>query len=61
MRELNPELTEEQKYDIRQVIATLEIENLPVSENDIKNFENLALGRKTAEQIIAELVTSSEQ
>lgn len=43
--EFDPALTEKQKYDIRQVIATLEIENLHVSESDIRSFEDVALGR----------------
>lgn len=43
--EFDPALTEKQKYDIRQVIATLEIENLHVSESDIRSFEDVVLGR----------------
>lgn len=47
--EFDPALTEKQKYDISQVIATLEIENLHVSESDIRSFEDVVLGRSKKE------------
>lgn len=48
-------MTEKQKYDVEQVIASLELSGFNVPENVKKNLENIATGKKTVEQSIREL------
>ena len=40
---------------VRQVIASLEIEDMHPSEENIRMLEDLAAGRKSVEQVIEEL------
>ena len=51
----DPQLTDKQIYDIQQVIATFALEEMYVTESDIKNMEDIALGRKTADQLMEEM------
>ncbi|MBD5402236.1 antitoxin VbhA family protein [bacterium] len=55
MRELDTALTPEQKNMVRQVVASLEIEDMHPSEENIRMLEDLAAGRKSVEQVIEEL------
>ncbi len=48
-------LTEKQKYDITQVIATMRLSGFPMDEEEIKNLMLLASGAKTVEERIKEL------
>lgn len=55
MRDLDPTLTPEQQYMVKQVVATTEIEDLHPSEEHIRRLGDLATGRKSVEEVIAEL------
>lgn len=48
-------LTKKQQYIFDQVEATLAIENMKLSIFDRKNLEDIASGRKTADQVLEEL------
>ncbi len=48
-------MTEKQKYDIEQVVATMEIENMPPTEQEIQNLIDIAEGRKTGGQVREEI------
>lgn len=47
-----PELTPQQQYDINQVAATMEIEDMPLDEKTYNYLVQLATGEKSADQII---------
>lgn len=42
-------------YNLKQVMATMEIENLPLTEQSLKNLRELSLGQKTVNEIIKEI------
>lgn len=48
-------MTEKQKRDVEQVIASLELSGFTVPENVRRNLEDIATGRKTAEQSLNEI------
>lgn len=48
-------MTKKQKYMIEQVVASLELSGFKVTENMRKELEDVATGRKTAEQSIDEI------
>lgn len=48
-----PELTPQQQYDINQVAATMELEDMPLDEKNYNYLVQLATGEKTIDQIIA--------
>lgn len=50
------EVDEQARYNIAQVVATMEIEDMPLDSRTIENLEQIASGDKTADQIIAEIV-----
>lgn len=39
-------------YNLKQVMATMEIENLPLTEQSLKNLREIARGQKTVDEII---------
>lgn len=45
---------EEQVKAKKQIIHTMECEKLIVSEQDVKNIENILSGDKTVDEVIAE-------
>lgn len=50
-----PELTPQQQYDINQVAATMELEDMPLDEKTYSYLVELATGEKGADQIIEEI------
>ncbi len=50
-------LSREQEEHIRQVAATMSVENMPLTEEASRNLHAMACGAKTAEQVIAEITT----
>lgn len=42
-------------YNLSQVYSTMEIENLPLTEQSLKNLRELARGQKTVDEIIKEI------
>ena len=50
-----PELTPKQQYDINQVAATMELEDMPLDEKTYNYLVQLATGEKTIDQIIEEI------
>lgn len=48
-------LSEEQREKIRQVEATMSVENMPLTDEARKNLYAVASGEKTTRQIIDEL------
>lgn len=49
------ELPPKQQYNIAQVAATMEIEEMPLDGQTYENLAQLATGKKTADQIINEI------
>lgn len=49
------EMDEQERYNIAQVAATMEIEDMPLDSRTIENLEQIASGDKTADQIINEI------
>lgn len=54
-------LTEKQKYDIIQVVANIELEDMHVPEDTIKELALIASGAKTVEQSIKEINMQYQQ
>ena len=54
-------LTEKQKYDIIQVVANIELEDMHVPEDAIKELALIASGAKTVEQSIKEVTMQYQQ
>lgn len=54
-------LTKKQKYDIIQVVASIEIEDMHVPEDVIKELALIASGAKTVEQSIKEVNMQYQQ
>lgn len=50
-----PELTSQQQYDIAQVAATMELEDMPLDEKTYNYLVQLATDEKTIDQIIEEI------
>ena len=50
-----PELTPQQQYDINQVAATMELEDMPLDEKTYDYLVQLATDEKSADQIIEEI------
>lgn len=50
-----PELTPKQQYDIAQVAATMQLENMPLNEKVYNYLVQLATDEKTIDQIIEEI------
>lgn len=50
-----PELTPQQQYDIAQVAATMQLENMPLNEKVYNYLVQLATDEKTIDQIIEEI------
>lgn len=48
-------LTPQQQYEISQVKATMEIENMPLTKQAYKNLTEVASGEKTTDQIAEEI------
>lgn len=42
-------------YNLKQVISTMEIEDLPLTEQSLKNLREIACGQKTVNEIINEI------
>lgn len=42
-------------YNLKQVMSTMEIENLPLTEQSLKNLREIARGQKTVNEIIDEI------
>lgn len=49
------ELTPQQQYDIAQVAATMQLENMPLDEKTYNYLVQLATEEKTIDQIIKEI------
>lgn len=49
------ELTPQQQYDIAQVAATMELEDMPLDEQTYNYLVQLATNEKTIDQIIEEI------
>lgn len=49
------ELSLQEQYYIKQIAATMEIEDMPLDEQTIENLRQLAAGEKTADQLIREI------
>lgn len=45
----------QKQYYIKQVAATMAIEDMPLDEQTYENLRQLASGEKTADQIISEI------
>lgn len=54
-------LTEKQKYDIIQVVANIELEDMHVPEDVIRELALIASGAKTVEQSIKEVNMQYQQ
>ncbi len=52
-----PKLTPRQQFMINQVAATMEIENMPLTERAYNNLVEIVTGEKTAEEVIEEIKT----
>ena len=52
----NQHLTAEQQSVINQVAATMEIENMPLTQRCYENLGATATGEKTVEEVIAEIL-----
>lgn len=50
----NIKLTPEQQHMVDQTVATLRIENMEPSEDDIKAFKAVASGKKTVDEAVNE-------
>lgn len=50
-----PNLTPKQEDQIQQVIGTMRIENMPLTEQAHRNLIDIASGKKTTEQVISEI------
>lgn len=48
-------LSEKQKYDVTQVIATMRLSGFPAGKEEIKNLILMAAGIKTVDENIREL------
>lgn len=48
-------LTQQQRYEINQVKATMEIENMTLTEQTYKNLIEVTSGKKTANQMAEEI------
>lgn len=48
-------LTQQQQYEIKQVKATMEIENMTLTEQTYKNLIEVTSGKKTANQMAEEI------
>lgn len=53
---MSKELTTKQVMQLKQVIATMEIENMHVSDDMIENMKKILIGEKTEEQAIQEII-----
>lgn len=51
MKELEPQ----KQFHIKQVAATMAIEDMPIDKQTRENLMQIAAGEKTAEQIISEI------
>lgn len=49
------ELSLQEQYYIKQIAATMEIEDMPLDKQTIENLRQLAAGEKTADQLIREI------
>lgn len=45
-------LTWEQQHKINQVVATMNIENMPLTQEDYNNVKAIITGRKTVDEIV---------
>ena len=50
-----PKLTPRQQFMVDQVAATMEIENMPLTERAYNNLVEIVTGEKTAEEVIEEI------
>lgn len=50
-----PKLTPQQQFMIDQVAATMEIENMPLTERAYNNLVEIVTGEKTTEEVIEEI------
>ena len=48
-------LTQQQQYEINQVKATMEIENMTLTEHTYKHLIEVTSGKKTANQMAEEI------
>lgn len=55
LKEQAKELNEEQKEQIKQVAATMSLSNRPLTKGDYQNLYAIISGKKTTEQVIAEI------
>lgn len=51
MKELEPQ----KQFHIKQVVATMAIEDMPIDKQTRKNLMQIAAGEKTAERIISDI------
>ena len=49
------ELDEQARYNIAQVVATMEIEDMPPDIRTLENLEQIAAGAKTEDELINEI------
>lgn len=61
LKEQAKELNEEQKEQIKQVAATMSLSNMPLTKGDYQNLYAIAIGKKTIEQIIAEITAKHKK
>lgn len=61
LKEQAKELNEEQKEQIKQVAATMSLSNIPLTKGDYQNLYAIASGKKTIEQIIAEITAKHKK
>lgn len=54
-------LTPEQQFMIDQVAATMAIEDMPLTDQAYKNLIDIVTGRKTSDEIIAEITKRYQQ
>lgn len=54
--QVNRDLNAEQQFMINQVTATMAIENMHLTEQALQNLIDVATGRKTTEQVSAEII-----
>lgn len=49
------ELDEQERYNIAQVTSTMEIEDMHLDSRTLDNLEQIAVGKRTEDQIINEI------
>lgn len=55
-KEGRPALTEEQRRIVESTKGSMALEGMPLTDEEAKDIEDIATGRRTADEVIAEAV-----